>query len=93
MRRTTVLALAALLALAAPTLAWAQGGGGPVQRISLREFKLMIVDGTVLPIDVRDPESFAEGHIPGALNTPEESVRQHVPTLKASKKTIVAYCA
>jgi ubiquinone/menaquinone biosynthesis C-methylase UbiE len=42
----------------------------PVLRISLDEFKrLLAVDGVIV-VDVRDGQSYREGHIPGALSMP-----------------------
>jgi rhodanese-related sulfurtransferase len=47
----------------------------------------------VLIVDVRDAGSYAEGHLPGAINIPLGELQQKLATLKAAKKPIVAYCA
>ncbi len=46
-------------------------------------------------VDVRDDQSFAGGHIPGAINVPlgEEERVEHFYRLKAEKRPIVTYCA
>jgi rhodanese-related sulfurtransferase len=44
-----------------------------------------------LIIDVRTPEEFAEGHIPGAVNIPHEEVAERVPNIDAPRG-IVLYC-
>jgi rhodanese-related sulfurtransferase len=49
--------------------------------------------GQVLILDVRDASSYAEGHLPGALNVPLGELQQGLAALKGAKKPIVAYCA
>ena len=39
-----------------------------VPRISIDELKALMEQNAVLVIDVRDPDSFAKGRIPGAVN-------------------------
>ena len=39
-----------------------------VPRITIDELKALMEQKAVLVIDVRDPESFAKGRIPGAVN-------------------------
>jgi predicted methyltransferase len=67
----------------------------PELRISVAEFKKQVAAGNVLVLDVRDPESFRQGHLPGAvLMTPEElSTPDGAATLKGEKRLIVAYCS
>jgi rhodanese-related sulfurtransferase len=48
-------------------------------------------DGTVTLIDVRPPDEFSAGHIPGAANVPFESAEKHLASLPSSQE-IVAYC-
>ena len=44
-------------------------------------------------LDVRTPEEFAEGHVPGAVNIPYDQVAQRLAELESSRNTdIVAYC-
>jgi ArsR family transcriptional regulator len=47
--------------------------------------------GRVTLIDVRPPEEFAAGHIPGALNVPLNELRRRLGRLPRAKE-IVAYC-
>lgn len=67
----------------------------PELRISVAEFKKQAAAGNVLVLDVRDPESFRRGHLPGAvLMTPEElSTPEGAAKLKGEKRLIVAYCS
>ena len=61
----------------------------------MAEFKKLLAANTVLVIDVRDAQSFATGHIPGARSIPLGSLLEpaRVAELKAAKKEIVLYCA
>lgn len=77
-------------ALAAAGLAWAQQA--PV-RLDLPEFQKLVAANRVLVVDVRDPQSFAAGHIPGAINVMVGEERQHLGRLRAAKRPIVTYCA
>jgi phage shock protein E len=43
-------------------------------------------------VDVRTPEEFAAGHVPGAVNIPRDQLPQHFSELKASGDPIVVYC-
>lgn len=67
----------------------------PELRISVEEFKKQSAAGNVLVLDVRDPVSFRQGHLPSAvLMTPEElSTPEGVAKLKGEKRLIVAYCS
>ena len=86
--------LLTLLALAAPAAAQEAASAAP-QRIPMAEFKKLQAANTVLVIDVRDAQSYAAGHIPGAKSIPLGSLLEpaHVAELKATKKEIVLYCA
>ena len=64
-----------------------------VPRMPRAEFKKLLDADKILAIDVRDINSYRAGHIPGAILTPYAEIEQHILTLKASKKPIVAYCA
>lgn len=46
-----------------------------------------------LLIDVRSPQEFAEGHIPGAVNMPHDSINDYINDLEGHKdKPIIIYC-
>ena len=77
-------------------------------RAQIRELKAdeldeMIEDHTdVLIVDVREPQEFAQGHIPGALNVPrgtlegaaDQGYKHRVQTLcDAQTRDVVLYCA
>jgi predicted sulfurtransferase len=88
--------LALVLCLGVPAVAAAQAPTDDLAsapRIPQAEFKTLLSDGTILAIDVRDHQSYINGHIPGAVSMPLETLASHVAELKAAKKPIVAYCA
>lgn len=46
-----------------------------------------------LLIDVRSPEEYADGHIPGAINMPHENINSYLSELEQHKnKPIIIYC-
>jgi thiosulfate sulfurtransferase len=64
-----------------------------VPRISIDEVKGLMAKKQVVLIDVRDPQSFAEGHMPGAINVPFDYIPNHVDDWKKEKRLLVTYCA
>ena len=55
--------------------------------------KLMAANNVVI-LDVRSAESYAAGHIPGALSLPEDTITQAVAgKLKKMGKPIATYCS
>ena len=98
MRLTLLLACLLIAPLAAPFAAQEQMTDAP--RISQKDFKKLIAQKTVVIVDTRNADSFAEGHIPGAILLPlegrmtwPESFQPTVNRLKTSHKMVVAYCA
>lgn len=47
--------------------------------------------GEVTLLDVRPPEEFRHGHLPGAVNIPPDALETHLATLPSDRE-IVAYC-
>jgi thiosulfate sulfurtransferase len=64
-----------------------------VPRITIDELKALMDQKAVVVIDVRDPDSFAKGRIPGALNIDYTQILKQAERFAAEKRTIVAYCA
>jgi len=59
------------------------------------DFQKLISEKDVLLIDVRTPEEFAEGHIPGAVNIDfraEDFNQKAVELLKETQSTLAIYC-
>ena len=64
-----------------------------VPRISIDEVKALMAKKQVVLIDVRDPKSFGEGHMPGAINVPFDHIPKYVDEWKKEKRLLVTYCA
>jgi rhodanese-related sulfurtransferase len=66
----------------------------PSSDISRVELRDGLRSGTLTVVDVLPEESYAAGHIPGAINLPFENLadraRESLPDLRAG---IVVYCA
>ena len=65
----------------------------PSLRISQEDFQKLKASGNVTVVDVRDAESFVEGHIPGAISIPLPSIDTAADTFKQSGTPIVTYCS
>jgi len=90
MARLTAKALAIVLVAAASVSAQAIRN---VPRISIDELKALMAKNAVLVIDVRDPDSYQKGRIPGSVNVDFTQVLQQADRFKDEKRTIVTYCA
>ena len=60
-------------------------------RVSAAETKQLVDAGQAAVIDVRDPQSYAAGHIPGALQIPLDYVQGELPWFPRDKK-LIFYC-
>ncbi len=60
----------------------------PIPRTELLE---RVRDGLVTVLDVRPPEEYAAGHVPGAVNIPLQELEQRLEELGKNQE-IVAYC-
>ncbi len=90
--KTRVAAFVVVVVLACGGAAAAQAVRN-VPRISIDEVKALMAKKQVVLIDVRDPQSFAEGHMPGAVNVPFDHIPTHVEQWKKEKRLLVTYCA
>lgn len=61
--------------------------------VTPEDAKTLIDDGMVILVDVRTPDEYAAGHIPGAINIPNEGISttqpQELPDLSAP---VMVYC-
>ena len=64
-----------------------------VPRITIDELKALMAQKAVVVLDVREPEAFAKGRIPGAVNIDYTQVLARAGQFAGEKRTIVAYCA
>ncbi len=72
------------------------GQATPVEPVSSKTASLLmekVQNDEWLLIDVRSPEEFAEGHIPGAINMPHNQIESYVSQLDDYKnQRIIVYC-
>ena len=86
--RTAILALSIIVAGCAPAAPPAEVAS--VTPAEVRQMQLS--EPPPLMLDVRSPEEFAAGHVPGAIHIPFEQVTARVHEVEAAP-TIVVYCA
>ena len=75
------------------------GCAAPAEKISYRQISMtdavtMMEEETgYISLDVRTPEEFAERHIPGAINIPNETIStEEIPELPDKDQLILVYC-
>ena len=90
MKRILPIFLAALLLV---------GCAAPAEEITYRQVNMdeaitmMEEESGYIILDVRTPEEFAEKHIPGALNIPNETIgTEEIPELPDKDQLILVYC-
>ena len=64
-----------------------------VPRITIDELKVLMAQKAVVVLDVREPDAFAEGRIPGAINIDYTQILSKGAQFAGETRTIVAYCA
>jgi len=69
---------------------WQQQGELPT--IDFQTLRQLAAQDQVLLLDVRPPEEYAQGHIPGALNVPPDQMETFLAHFDPKDKTVVAYC-
>jgi len=62
-------------------------------RTTIQELLQLLNDNAVVVVDVRGQESYLQGHIPGAISIPLDSVASRAEELKKADKPIVTYCS
>lgn len=63
------------------------------KHISQDEAKTMMAEGNSVIIDVRRPEEYNEGHIPGAICIPNETISSEEPSELPDKDAVIlVYC-
>ena len=75
------------------------GCAAPAEKISYRQISMtdavtmMEEESGYMILDVRTPEEFADKHIPGAVNIPNETIgTDEIPELPDKDQLILVYC-
>ena len=64
-----------------------------VPRVTVEEALTALTSGMALIVDVRSPQSFAAGHIEGAVNIPLAQIEEETSSLPLDKNLwIITYC-
>ena len=84
--------LAIALAACAFALVAAAAGPGSIEPKALSE-RIAWADPALLVLDVRTPDEYAAGHVPGAVNIPGSDLAARIAELdEARERDIVVYC-
>lgn len=91
---TITVPLLLILQIAAAVMLLSGCGSASYTQISQDEaMKMMQEQSDYLIVDVRRPDEFAEGHIAGAVNVPNETIEDEAPdALPDKEQTLLVYC-
>jgi rhodanese-related sulfurtransferase/DNA-binding transcriptional ArsR family regulator len=62
-----------------------------LEPVTRKQLQKLIREGAVTVLDVRPPDEFALGHVPGAVNIPLRVLKQRLAEINPDRE-IVAYC-
>ena len=62
-----------------------------LEPVSRKQLQKMIREGAVTVLDVRLPDEFVLGHVPGAVNIPLRALKKRLGEIKTDRD-VVAYC-
>ena len=66
-------------------------GRDELEPVSLKQLRRLMRDGDVTVIDVRPPDEFTAGHIPGARSIPVADLKRRLREIPKDRE-VVAYC-
>ena len=73
------------------TVAWHGAPAEPVETITPEI--MAAIESQALIVDVRTPEEFADGHYPGAINIPHDTILEGIEQLGVTGETpVILYC-
>jgi ArsR family transcriptional regulator len=62
-----------------------------LEPVTRKQLQKLIREGAVTVLDVRPPDEFALGHVPGAVNIPLRALKERLAEINPDRE-IVAYC-
>ena len=96
--KNTSYAILKIMSLVLPAVLLA-GCAAPAKEATYRQIpmeeavRMMEEETDYIILDVRTPEEFAEKHIPGAVNVPNETIgTEEIPELPDKNQLILVYC-
>lgn len=90
--RSIVVALVVGLGVAVLTPGVARAQGAPKPGVVDGAAAKALVASGAKVVDVRTPQEFASGHVPGAINIPYEEVGKRTAEIGPSSTQVVLYC-
>ena len=86
--------LALLLVILAPLgcVIWPPGTGPEASSVPLAEALQRRERGEAVLIDVRSPEAYAGGHVPGALNITSSEIEGRAAEIRGMGRLPILYC-
>ena len=94
MKKISVLLLGLFLLTGCSAAPKEKAGEAVYQQITMEEaVSIMEAGKDIVILDVRTPQEYAEGHIPGAINVPNETIGQgEIAELPQKDQEILVYC-
>lgn len=71
---------------------WPEGSGPGAKAMSLGDALKLRDGGDAVLIDVRSPEAYAAGHIPGALNIASHEIVRQASAIRKMNRLPILYC-
>jgi len=71
---------------------WPQGKGPDAAAMPLVEALERRDRGEAVLIDVRSPQSYADGHVPGALSIPSSEIEKRAAEIRKMGRLPILYC-
>jgi len=84
--------IAGIALIGAVWLAADAGAGAAVEISRQQALALQKSGDTLLFVDVRTPEEYASGHVPGAVNIPKDQLPSRLSELESARDRVVVYC-
>jgi Rhodanese-like domain len=92
LRRGRLLALFLVTLTPIGCVIWPEGTGPEASSVPLAEALQRRERGEAVLIDVRSPEAYAGGHVPGALNITSSEIEGRAAEIRGMGRLPILYC-